>query len=409
MSPGRRFEMRLLFVADGRSPTAINWIRAFADQGHEVHLASTFPCEPDFHLASLRYFPVAFSGIRSARLTSSMKKTIGAAGRIGLQMWLRHWLGPWTVGFSAGNLRKWIVSVNPDLVHAMRIPFEGMLAAYAKPACPLLISVWGNDFSLHAPATPWMRFSTRGTLRRASALHVDCYRDQRWALEWGLPSDRPILVLPGGGGVRGEFFYPKRARNGSARDEDLPWMRALPREAPVVVNARGFRAYVRNDTFFKAIPRILSHRPETVFLCPTMAGEPQAEIWLDRLAIRDSVRLLPKLTPLEMGALFRRALVTVSITEHDGTPNSLLEAMACGSLPVVGDLESIREWIEDGVNGMLVRPDDADELASAVLQAMADQALQQRAMLHNIRLIEMRASHAKVMREAEAFYRELIL
>jgi len=400
--------MRLLFVADGRSPTAINWMRTFADLGHELHLASTFPCELDFDLASFHYFPVAFSGTRSTRFTTSITKPIAGAGKIGLRLKLRHWLGPWTVSFSAKQLEKWMESLKPDLVHAMRIPFEGMLATSAKPTCPLLISVWGNDFSLHAPATPWMKFLTRRTLRRASALQVDCYRDQRLALEWGFPSDRPVLVIPGGGGVRDEFFYPKEAGKESPKDEDTPWKQALPGNAPVVVNPRGFRAYVRNDTFFKAIPRILTHRPETVFLCPAMAGEPEAEAWLDRLAIRASVHLLPKLTPEEMGALFRRALVTVSVTQHDGTPNSLLEAMACGCFPVVGDLESIREWIEDDVNGILVRPDDADGLATAVLKALADQTLRQRAELQNLQLIEKRASHTKVMAEAEAFYRGLL-
>jgi hypothetical protein len=45
----------------------------------------------------------------------------------------------------------------------------------------------------------------------------------------------------------------------------------------------------------------------------------------------------------------------VSPAIHDGTPNSLLEGMACGCFPVAGDLESIREWITHGQNGLLVR------------------------------------------------------
>ena len=53
--------MRILFVADGRSPIALNWIRYFVDCGDEVHLASTFPCRPELALASLSIVPVAFS------------------------------------------------------------------------------------------------------------------------------------------------------------------------------------------------------------------------------------------------------------------------------------------------------------------------------------------------------------
>jgi hypothetical protein len=33
--------MKILYVADGRSPIAQNWIRYFAERGDEVYLAST--------------------------------------------------------------------------------------------------------------------------------------------------------------------------------------------------------------------------------------------------------------------------------------------------------------------------------------------------------------------------------
>ena len=53
--------MRLLFVADGRSPIALNWMSYFLDSGHRVHLVSTYPCDPDPRLRSYDLVPVAFS------------------------------------------------------------------------------------------------------------------------------------------------------------------------------------------------------------------------------------------------------------------------------------------------------------------------------------------------------------
>ena len=38
--------MKLLFVADGRSPTAAGWIGYFIEAGHSVHLVSTYPAQP---------------------------------------------------------------------------------------------------------------------------------------------------------------------------------------------------------------------------------------------------------------------------------------------------------------------------------------------------------------------------
>ena len=55
------------------------------------------------------------------------------------------------------------------------------------------------------------------------------------------------------------------------------------------------------------------------------------------LGIEDTVELTPPLPHADMAALFRSAQVLVSPTTHDGTPNSLLEGMACGCFPVAGD------------------------------------------------------------------------
>jgi glycosyltransferase involved in cell wall biosynthesis len=139
-----------------------------------------------------------------------------------------------------------------------------------------------------------------------------------------------------------------------------------------------------------------------------MAGESPAERWVRRLSLEDTVHLLPQLSPTDMAAAFRRSSVAVSPSTHDGTPNTLLEAMACGCTPVAGDLESIREWIEDGVNGLLADPRNPADLAQKILRALESPDLRARAANHNRRLIAERADYATVMAQAEAFYLELL-
>jgi glycosyltransferase involved in cell wall biosynthesis len=399
--------MRLLFIADGRSPIARNWISHFAQSDHEVHLLSTFPCHLDFSLASVRTAFVAFSGAVGTARTGDARPVGGASG-IAARAFLRHWLGPLTIPRAAKLVRTAIEEISPDLVHAMRIPYEGMLAATADPPVPLLISVWGNDFTLHANASPGMVWFTRRAMKRADALHTDCRRDIGIARQWGFSDGEPVIVLPGGGGVRTDVFFPGEPDIGNIQGETAEILHAIPEGAPVVINPRGFRAYVRNDTFFQAIPRILDAYPETIFLCPTMAGERQALAWIERLGIRTSVRLLPKLTPVEMAMAYRRSQVTVSPSEHDGTPNTLLEAMACGCFPVAGDLESIREWIENKVNGLLVDPAEPAELADAVVQSLSNPELRAKGMERNLQLIRERATRELVMKQAEDAYRQLV-
>lgn len=402
--------MRLAYIADGRSPIALSWIEHFVQAGHEVHLLSTFPCTPNLALASLQVIPVAFSGVRppSAATGGSGKPSgLFGAGGIGLRTMLRHWLGPWTLPRAARAAREALDRIRPDLVHAMRVPFEGMLAAAADPAAPLLISVWGNDFTLHAPATPFMRAATRRALRRADGLHSDCRRDQRLAMAWGLQADRPAEVVPTNGGVRGDIFHPRKGDEPPGQI-GLPGGGNIPPGSPVVVNPRGFRHYVRNDTFFRAIPRILHAVADVWFVCPSMAGESAALRWCSSLGIAHRVLLLPPLSARGMAEIFRRAQVSISPSEHDGTPNTLLEAMACGCLPVLGDLESVREWVEHGNNGLLVDPASPSSVAAGTIQALQDPGLRARAAERNRSLIVERATYAAGMAKAERLYEQVI-
>lgn len=383
-------DMKILFVADGRSPITRNWLRFFVERGDDVFLASTFFVQAQPGLRALDVIPVAFSGAGSAVPSTSRSR---GSRTLRLRTAIRHWFGPLTISRAAGRLREVIARVQPDLVHAMRIPYEGMLAADAFSGnAPLLVSVWGNDFTLHAPSTPGMRHYTEWTMKVADALHADCQRDIRLARKWGFQAGKPQLVAPGNGGIRTEVFFPP----------------ARPVDAPVVVNPRGFRAYVRNDTFFRSIPLILQEKPDARFLCAAMAGEPEALDWVRRLEVENSVELLPARPHEEMGELFRRAQVVVSPSTHDGTPNSLLEGMGCGCFPVAGDLDSIREWITPGRNGLLVDVSDPAALAQAVLRGLNEPALRKQAADENAAIIAERGEYTRTMARVSEFYQRLV-
>lgn len=65
-------------------------------------------------------------------------------------------------------------------------------------------------------------------------------------------------------------------------------------------------------------------------------------------------------------------------SRHEGLGSILLDALVLG-LPVVATaVGGIPEVIEDGVNGILCRPDDVDALAAAVLEFHADADLRER-------------------------------
>jgi len=397
--------MRLLFVTDARSPISQNWIRFFAERerGDEIYIASTFECEMDFPIKRLEFTPVAFSAAKK----QTSRPGSASARTLGLRTLFRQWFGPLTIPRSAKKLRAFIREVQPDIVHAMRVPYEGMLTAralsgglgtpFAKTLWTTLppkfiVSTWGNDFTLHAPSTPLMRYYTRLTMNKVNALHADTERDVRLAREWGLSGDKAALVVPGNGGVRSNVFYQA----------------VEPVKNPVIINPRGVRPYVRNDSFFKAIPLVLAKRNDARFLCTSMQGEAQVLQWVRELKIEYAVQLLPLVSHTEMGDIFRAAQIVVSPSVHDGTPNSLLEGMACGCFPIAGDLESIREWITHGRNGLLVDPNDQQSIADAILLGLEREDLRQDAADLNAKMISARADYGVNMERVEEFYEEVV-
>lgn len=377
--------MKIVFIADGRSPTAINWIKHFIERGDEVTLVSSTYCPPLDGVKALHIVPLGLSG---AEKMTSARSYLRAPVLVGTRTLIKQWLGPFTVRRRAARIRRIIADTQPDLVHAMRIPFEGMTAADAYTGIPLIISVWGNDFTLHSVSNQFMRYYTHWALRVADGLHADCERDIRLAKKLGFDGEKPTLVVPGSGGIRPEVFFPAKTLS----------------VQPIIINPRGFRAYVQNEAFFKAIPLVLRELPTAKFVCTGMAGQPQVLAWIKELGIQNAVELLENMPQAKLAERFREAMVVVSPTTHDGTPNSLIEAIACGCFPVAGDIESIREWIVDGENGFLVDPLDPEAIAKGILRAANDEALRQNGFTINQSAIAERAVFSESMKKVEAFY-----
>lgn len=408
--------MHVLIVADGRSPITRRWLQGMLERGITASLISSFPCEPpDFGadlpgLETFAVLPVAFSRLATGSAGRMDKPGTPAASAIrrlvrrfrSLALSGRYLLGPLSVQNAAVEFGARIADARPDLVHALRIPYEGMLASHTPAQYPLIVSIWGNDLTLHARGSRQMGALTVRCLRRAQGLMADARRDLRLARQWGFSPDAPALVVPGSGGLRLQDI-----KNAAASVADL--IGEIPADRPLIVNPRGFRpGSVRNDTFFQAIPRILERFPNALFACPSMAGQAEATGWVEQLGIAENVRLLPTLPQPRLWNLFHRAQVFVSPSAHDGTPNSLLEGMACGCFPVAGDIESLREWIVAGINGLLVDPADPAVLAEAVCLALENPARRAQAASYNAGLIACRADSGKVMEQVEAFYGEIM-
>ena len=85
----------------------------------------------------------------------------------------------------------------------------------------------------------------------------------------------------------------------------------------------------------------------------------------------------------------------------------LVEAMAAGVPVVASDIAGYREVVQDGVNGLLVPPDDASALAAAVRRVLGDPELAER-LRDNGRARAETYSWERVTHQIESIYRELV-
>src|SRR5438128_9222393 len=130
--------MKILFVADARSPITRNWVGHFIARGDDVHIISSYPCAEDsIPGATIIIAPVALarlSGSRAAKPSAQASRQLALAGvkRRALAFSstiAQHVVLPFGVRRQAEQVRRLIERINPDIVHAMRIPFEGIIAA----------------------------------------------------------------------------------------------------------------------------------------------------------------------------------------------------------------------------------------------------------------------------------------
>jgi glycosyltransferase involved in cell wall biosynthesis len=137
------------------------------------------------------------------------------------------------------------------------------------------------------------------------------------------------------------------------------------------------------DVLIRAIPAVLERRPDVLFRFAgldtrTAPGNTPMKSYLENVlpqAARSSVEFSGHLAPAQLEEVLRHATVCVFPSRYEGLPMVCLEAMARGKAIVTTDLPGFCELISDGETGMIVRSEDSQALASALLKLIADEML----------------------------------
>jgi len=255
----------------------------------------------------------------------------------------------------------------PDVIHVQQAGTMALAAVLAnrKYRRPLIVTVMGSDVMRVPNQSPWHRKMVRYILGNAD--HITCDAEASAAAVSGLIEHRRPLTVT-------NFGVPE-IRNPKISKERLIYSNRLHeplyRIDKVVDMFHEFHSAGNREWRLA----IAGRGSQTANLKKKVFG----------LGIEPYVEFTGWLEPSDNFRYYNRASIYVSVPENDATSVSLLEAMSAGCLPVVSDLPANREWIQDGVNGIVWRKGAVHLLASATKMDLPQVSEQ------NMRVVEQRA------------------
>ena len=125
------------------------------------------------------------------------------------------------------------------------------------------------------------------------------------------------------------------------------------------------------DLLFKALGALKSH-PWELWLVGDGPQRTRLELLAEKYQITERVRFENWLTDKALLKKYQQANLFVFPSRHEGMPNAVLEAMACG-LPVIATrIAGNEELVINGETGLLLPTEDADALQDALARLLTD-------------------------------------
>lgn len=327
--------MSVLLMGPANSPHTLQWRQAIAEQTGDCLLASLHPPagDPDEGV----WMIPGWDAPRALR--------------------------PWRL---VRSLRSLIARRRFDLVIAYYLTSYGLLASRVLPG-GYVAAAAGSDIFPRSLVRIRRWAASRSARRARGALAWTQAMAERLT-SLGAPADR---ILVGPRGIDLSLFRPPPAAAG-------------PREELRVVSTRRLRPLFRLDRLVEAVARLsAAGRPVRLELIGEGSERRSLERLVTERGLEGRVLFSGQRSPAEVAEHLRRSDLFVSLSESDGLSASLLEAMACGLLPLVSDIRANREVVEDGRNGLVVRGDDLPEIVAALERAAGDRQLREKARREN--------------------------
>ncbi len=315
--------MRIAFLGDGSLGHVRRWAGYFHERGHDVLLVS---------FEDVTGCPFPAKRIRKRLPT----KIAGYAAAV-------------------GAIRRELGAFSPEIVNAIYVAGYGLVGALAGYR-PLVVSAIGSDMLVDYPSSPVHRMQIRYALSSASLVTTDAAALTGAVERVGVERARIVEIVFG---VDPSIFN----RHGASRPGDGPLR---------IVSTRNLYPIYRVDTLVDAFSEVSASVDARLVICGDGPERDALERRAREAGLSGKVTFTGRLDPAGIAGELKKADIYVSTSLSDSTSVSLLEAMACGAVPVVTDLAANREWISPGRSGALCPAGDHHALAAAILEIHSD-------------------------------------
>jgi len=179
----------------------------------------------------------------------------------------------------------------------------------------------------------------------------------------------------------------------------------------VVLSPRLLRPLYNVHLLVEAMPRVLAAVPEALLMLSRHRADEDYERMLrarvDALGLGGRVRFVPRIEHAEMPAWYTLAEASVNLPFSDGLPQSLFEAMACGTPSLLGRLPFYAEAVTDGQH-VLLADLTADAVGDALVRLLTDGALRRSLADAGRRRVLEVACLPREAERVEGFYERLL-
>jgi len=249
----------------------------------------------------------------------------------------------------------------PDLIVSTHLHF-GPLATVARRSfgTPYVLVAHGID------AWQITKVSRRRALLEANlVLAVSRYTRDRLVREAGLDANL-VKILPNTFDAKRFAIAPKPPR--------LLQKYGLRPDTPVILTVCRLEAterYKGYDQIIRALPEVLRSAPDTRYL---LVGNGTDRIRIEKLIVevgaQEAVILAGFVPDEELVEHYNLCDIFAMPSRAEGFGIVFLESLACGKPVLAGNKDGSRDALADGELGLLVDPDDTNEIAAEIIRVL---------------------------------------